>query len=303
MGRSRGGPVDHQPPPPRRTRQRPGTGRRAAPGTGSDRPGLEPGWPVDWQRHYAAARVLLGEEQGPADVLPGVTVNGVDVGTWTTRQTDPGVWNTLLPQQRERGSTRPQAPRERPGHPGREGPRSVREGDHCTHPVRGAGGAGRRTAGPHRGDTPRTRSPRHLDQQHPQPAREAEYRAARATRRTRRGVGSGNLTCSRDGAVPVAKRHRHRRFGPYSERPALTRAPIRHGLPLTLSSPPPPDRQDHAAPPARRLAPARRRSSTRAAGVRPAGVDQNACPSIRTDRRSRRRRSSVRRGQGTASAR
>ncbi|KAB2587687.1 helicase associated domain-containing protein, partial [Streptomyces arboris] len=60
-------------------------------------------WPVDWQRHYAATRHLLGEEQGrPAELLPGVTVNGVDVGTWTTRQTDPAVWDTLLPEQRER---------------------------------------------------------------------------------------------------------------------------------------------------------------------------------------------------------
>ncbi|MFD0036900.1 helicase associated domain-containing protein [Streptomyces anulatus] len=65
-------------------------------------PEWNPGWPVDWQRHYAATLVLLSEEQGPADVLPGVTVNGIDVGTWTTRQTDPGVWNTLLPEQRER---------------------------------------------------------------------------------------------------------------------------------------------------------------------------------------------------------
>ncbi|WP_097974115.1 DEAD/DEAH box helicase [Streptomyces sp. gb14] len=61
------------------------------------------GWPVDWQRHYAAARELLGEEQGrPAGLLPGVTVNGVDVGTWTTRQTDPAVWDTLLPEQQQR---------------------------------------------------------------------------------------------------------------------------------------------------------------------------------------------------------
>ncbi|MFE3431189.1 hypothetical protein [Streptomyces sp. NPDC059171] len=29
-------------------------------------------------------------------------MNGVDVGTWTTRQTDPTVWDTLLPEQRER---------------------------------------------------------------------------------------------------------------------------------------------------------------------------------------------------------
>ncbi|MEU3323849.1 Helicase associated domain protein [Streptomyces sp. NPDC006785] len=60
------------------------------------------GWPVDWQRHYAATRHLLGEEQGrPAGLLPGVTVNGVDVGTWTTRQTDPAVWDTLSAEQRE----------------------------------------------------------------------------------------------------------------------------------------------------------------------------------------------------------
>ncbi|MFD8406042.1 Helicase associated domain protein [Streptomyces anulatus] len=60
------------------------------------------GWSVDWQRHYAATRILLGEEQGPADILPGVTVNGCDVGTWTTKQTDPTVWNTLVPEQQTR---------------------------------------------------------------------------------------------------------------------------------------------------------------------------------------------------------
>lgn len=60
-------------------------------------------WPVDWQRHYAATRHLLGEEQGrPAELLPGVTVNGVDVGTWTTRQTDPAVWDTLSAEQQKR---------------------------------------------------------------------------------------------------------------------------------------------------------------------------------------------------------
>ncbi|MEW1762292.1 Helicase associated domain protein [Streptomyces cyaneofuscatus] len=60
------------------------------------------GWSVDWQRHYAATRTLLGEEQGLTEILPGVTVNGVDVGTWATRQTDPTVWESLLPEQRER---------------------------------------------------------------------------------------------------------------------------------------------------------------------------------------------------------
>ncbi|MFD4224650.1 DEAD/DEAH box helicase [Streptomyces griseus] len=65
-------------------------------------PEWNPTWSVDWQRHYAAARVLLGEEQGGVELLPGITVNGCDVGTWTTRQTDPAIWDTLLPEQRER---------------------------------------------------------------------------------------------------------------------------------------------------------------------------------------------------------
>lgn len=65
-------------------------------------PDWNPRWPVHWQRHYAATRELLSEEQGPADVLPGVTVHGCDVGTWTTRQTDPDVWNALDDEQRVR---------------------------------------------------------------------------------------------------------------------------------------------------------------------------------------------------------
>ncbi|MGW4178659.1 helicase associated domain-containing protein [Streptomyces rubiginosohelvolus] len=60
------------------------------------------GWPVDWQRHYAATRHLLAEEQGGVELLPGITVNGIDVGTWTARQTDPAVWDTLLPEQQTR---------------------------------------------------------------------------------------------------------------------------------------------------------------------------------------------------------
>ncbi|PVC81978.1 helicase associated domain-containing protein, partial [Streptomyces sp. CS014] len=60
------------------------------------------GWPVDWQRHYAATRHLLAEEQGGVELLPGITVNGIDVGTWTTRQTDPAVWDTLSAEQQKR---------------------------------------------------------------------------------------------------------------------------------------------------------------------------------------------------------
>ncbi|MFD7747801.1 Helicase associated domain protein [Streptomyces sp. NPDC059698] len=68
-------------------------------------PEWNPAWPADWQRHYAAARDLLAEEQGAmraADVLPGITVNGLDVGAWLTRQTDPTVWADLIPEQRTR---------------------------------------------------------------------------------------------------------------------------------------------------------------------------------------------------------
>ncbi|MEI7029933.1 helicase associated domain-containing protein [Streptomyces pratensis] len=77
-------------------------------------PDWNPRWPVDWQRHYAAARVLLGEEQGRTEILPGVTVNGCDVGTWTYRQTDPDVWNSLLPEQRTRLEALGLAPRPAP---------------------------------------------------------------------------------------------------------------------------------------------------------------------------------------------
>ncbi|MYT82178.1 DEAD/DEAH box helicase family protein [Streptomyces sp. SID8364] len=65
-------------------------------------PEWNPGWPVDWQRHYAATRHLLAEKHSGVELLPGVTVNGVDVGTWTTRQTDPAVWNTLNDEQQRR---------------------------------------------------------------------------------------------------------------------------------------------------------------------------------------------------------
>ncbi|WP_432023374.1 Helicase associated domain protein [Streptomyces parvus] len=47
-------------------------------------------------------RHLLAEEQGSVELLPGFTVNGVDVGIWTTGQTDPTVWDTLSPEQQKR---------------------------------------------------------------------------------------------------------------------------------------------------------------------------------------------------------
>ncbi|MEV4443495.1 Helicase associated domain protein, partial [Streptomyces sp. NPDC049577] len=65
-------------------------------------PDWNPDWPVTWQRHYAAVRELLAEEAGLTDVLPGVTVHGMDVGKWLARQREHAVWQGLLDEQRER---------------------------------------------------------------------------------------------------------------------------------------------------------------------------------------------------------
>ncbi|MER5381731.1 Helicase associated domain protein [Streptomyces sp. NPDC002688] len=64
-----------------------------------------PTWPADWQRHYAALRELLRDEQGPAggtEVLPGFTIHGMDIGKWLAKQRRPGVWAALTDGQRER---------------------------------------------------------------------------------------------------------------------------------------------------------------------------------------------------------
>ncbi|MDT0549960.1 MULTISPECIES: DEAD/DEAH box helicase [Streptomyces] len=61
-----------------------------------------PEWPADWQRHYAALRELVADEEGRADVLPGVTVHGMDIGKWLARQRKPEIWQALTDGQRER---------------------------------------------------------------------------------------------------------------------------------------------------------------------------------------------------------
>ncbi|MEU7032027.1 Helicase associated domain protein [Streptomyces sp. NPDC046275] len=60
-----------------------------------------PAWPADWQRHYAALRDLVADEPGPPDVLPGVTVYGMDVGRWLARQREHTLWTSLMDGQRE----------------------------------------------------------------------------------------------------------------------------------------------------------------------------------------------------------
>ncbi|MFE0203920.1 Helicase associated domain protein [Streptomyces sp. NPDC058985] len=64
-----------------------------------------PPWPADWQRHYAALRELVRDEDGQAggtEVLPGVTVHGMDIGKWLAKQRTPKVWQALHDGQRER---------------------------------------------------------------------------------------------------------------------------------------------------------------------------------------------------------
>ncbi|MET8081182.1 Helicase associated domain protein [Streptomyces sp. NPDC005303] len=64
-----------------------------------------PDWPPDWQRHYAALRELVADEEGQAgqvEVLPGFTVHGMDIGKWLAKQRKIEVWQTLTDGQRER---------------------------------------------------------------------------------------------------------------------------------------------------------------------------------------------------------
>lgn len=65
-------------------------------------PDWNPAWPIDWQRHYAAVRECLTGGARVQDLLPGVTVDGADVGRWLARQREHAVWQGLKPGQRER---------------------------------------------------------------------------------------------------------------------------------------------------------------------------------------------------------
>ncbi|GAA2616818.1 helicase associated domain-containing protein [Streptomyces roseoviolaceus] len=60
-----------------------------------------PEWPADWQRHYSALRELVRDEEGQAEVLPGVTVHGMDVGRWLQRNREHAVWRRLMDGQPE----------------------------------------------------------------------------------------------------------------------------------------------------------------------------------------------------------
>ncbi|MEW2425929.1 Helicase associated domain protein [Streptomyces nigra] len=63
-----------------------------------------PSWPADWQRHYAALRELVADEEGQAaavDVLPGVTVHGMDIGRFLAKNRRHTVWTNLMEGQRK----------------------------------------------------------------------------------------------------------------------------------------------------------------------------------------------------------
>ncbi|MFG3251155.1 helicase associated domain-containing protein [Streptomyces sp. NPDC048187] len=63
-------------------------------------PDWRPGWPVDWQRHYAALKTLAAEDGVLGSVEPGTVVHGMDVGRWLATQRQD--WPLLSEGQRER---------------------------------------------------------------------------------------------------------------------------------------------------------------------------------------------------------
>jgi superfamily II DNA or RNA helicase len=61
-----------------------------------------PPWALDWQRKWAAARQLVDAGVPLADITPGTTISGEDIGRWLKRQSAPHTWNKLTDGQRER---------------------------------------------------------------------------------------------------------------------------------------------------------------------------------------------------------
>ncbi|MFJ6752072.1 helicase associated domain-containing protein [Streptomyces sp. NPDC091266] len=62
--------------------------------------GWSPPWPFEWQQRYAALAAVLADGATLPEILPGVTVNGQDIGTWLhTQRTG---WEQLNYGQRER---------------------------------------------------------------------------------------------------------------------------------------------------------------------------------------------------------
>ncbi|GAA2247133.1 DEAD/DEAH box helicase [Streptomyces amakusaensis] len=60
----------------------------------------DPAWPAEWQRHYAALRELLADEEDRSEVLPGFTVHGMDIGKWQAKQRQHTAWTQMTDGQR-----------------------------------------------------------------------------------------------------------------------------------------------------------------------------------------------------------
>ncbi|MFJ9420256.1 Helicase associated domain protein [Streptomyces sp. NPDC101227] len=63
-------------------------------------PYWNPPWPVAWQQRYAALAAVLADGATLAEILPGVTVGGQDIGAWLHTQRQG--WEQLSDGQRER---------------------------------------------------------------------------------------------------------------------------------------------------------------------------------------------------------
>ncbi|MGQ5580736.1 helicase associated domain-containing protein [Streptomyces sp. ECR3.8] len=158
-----------------------------------------PEWPADWQRHYAALRELVADEEGRADVLRGVTVHGMDIGKWLARQRKPEVWQALTDGQRERleqlgitpHASKPQEPAKPSTAPLSAFERGVaalaqykaREGSVTVRPQRPRRATRRRIGG----------QARSVPVEHQDQARQAHHRQTRRTRRAGAGMGPGRL--------------------------------------------------------------------------------------------------------------
>ncbi|MEU7318423.1 Helicase associated domain protein [Streptomyces sp. NPDC007083] len=63
-------------------------------------PDWNPDWPLTWQRHYAKACWLLSQGATLAELRPGVSVGGDDIGAWLAEQS--AAWHNLRQPQQER---------------------------------------------------------------------------------------------------------------------------------------------------------------------------------------------------------
>ncbi|MEW2458522.1 DEAD/DEAH box helicase [Streptomyces albus] len=63
-------------------------------------PDWNPTWPISWQRHWAKARWLISQGATLAELQPGVSLGGDDIGTWLAEQ--PAAWHTLTEDQQQR---------------------------------------------------------------------------------------------------------------------------------------------------------------------------------------------------------